>query len=416
MTNDRNNAVISARARHYLALQLTSDVGPIRMGRLIAHFGSAEAILSASMQELERVEGIGSRIAASIFASRGDSETTQSVEREIERAAACGLRILCREDSDYPHPLLNTPDPPICLYVRGQLRATDSVAVAIVGTRRCSHYGREQAIRFGEMLGGAGLTVISGLARGIDGEAHRGAMQAGGRTIAVLGNGLGSIYPHEHKSLADQITTCGALVSEFPVDSQPAPENFPRRNRIIAGMSLGIIVIEAGARSGALITARLAHDYNREVFAMPGRVDRPGLTAGVHSLIRDGQAKLITCLEDVLDELGDVGQIMARADAVPEAKDTSKPGDAPDPIDTPQSTVDNKNAAQQGAIGVPNLSGHERAVLDAVADEIDDPESIAETTGLDVARVMGTLTSLQIKALVRQLPGSRFVVSRGKKV
>jgi DNA processing protein len=422
MTTGNIDTTLSDTARDYLALQMTGDVGPIRLGRLIAHFGSARAVLSASMQELERVEGIGPRIARSIFASRGDSAIAEGVEHEIQRAAECGLRIICRDDPDYPEPLRSTPDPPICLYVRGRLRATDAVAIGIVGTRRCSHYGREQAVRFGEMLGGAGFTVISGLARGIDGDAHRGAMQAGGRTIAVLGNGLGSVYPPEHADLAEQMTTCGALISEFAVDAQPAPENFPRRNRIIAGLSLGIIVIEAGKGSGALITARLAHDYNREVFAVPGRVDRPASTAGVHGLIRDGQAKLITCLEDVLDELGDVGAIMARAEAADSPHgDSELSGDQ-------QAGTGNEGAERAahaggaGAGGVMNLTGNERAVLDAIIGEIEDPETIAEATGLDLARVMAVLTSLQLKALVRQQPGPRFVAraaqraARGKPV
>ena len=385
MTLSNTDAVVSDIARPYLKLQLTADVGPIRLRNLIAHFGSAEAVLGASIRELERVEGIGPRIAESIFQSRGDD----SVDHEIERAAADGLRIICMEDTDYPQPLRNIPDPPICLYIRGRIESTDAVAVAVVGTRRCSHYGREQAVRFGEMLGGAGFTVLSGLARGIDGEAHHGALQAGGRTMAVLGNGLPTIYPREHASLAERIATAGAVLSEFPVDAQPVPENFPRRNRIIAGLSLGVIVIEAGKASGALITARLANEYNREVFAVPGRVDRPELTAGVHSLIRDGQAKLITCLEDVLDELGDVGQIMGRVAAGSE--------------DTNEGALDSDSSP------VLKLTKEERTVWDAITDGLEDPEVIASAVGFDIARVATTLTSLQLKTLVRQLPGPRFV-------
>ncbi len=385
MATSDTDVVISNTARLHLKLHLTTDVGPIRLRNLITHFGSTDAVLSASIRELERVDGIGPRIAKSIFRSRSDD----SVDREIEQATACGLRIVCTEDPDYPQTLLNIPDPPICLYIRGRVEPTDAVAVAVVGTRRCSHYGREQAIRFGEMLGGAGFTVVSGLARGVDGEAHRGALLAGGRTIAVLGNGLPTIYPREHESLAERITATGAVMSEFPIETQPAPENFPRRNRIIAGLSLGVIVVEAGKASGALITARLANEYNREVFAVPGRVDRPDLAAGVHSLIRDGQAKLTTCLEDVLDELGDVGQIMVGA--------------------TPVSQTGGEPPSTTAATPLSNLTVQERAVLDAIMDGVDDPETIASTTGFDMARVTTALTSLQLKTLVRQLPGSRFV-------
>jgi DNA processing protein len=208
------NAVISDVGRKHLRLQLTSDVGPIRVRKLITHFGSLDAVLSASMGELTRVDGIGERIAKSIFRARSDD----TVEREIERAAACGLKVVCTEDAGYPKSLLNIPDPPICLYVRGRLEPADGVAVAIVGSRRCSHYGREQAVRFGELLGRAGFTVISGLARGIDGHAHRGALQGGGRTIAVLGNGLPSVYPPEHADLAADIANAGAVVSEIRRD------------------------------------------------------------------------------------------------------------------------------------------------------------------------------------------------------
>lgn len=205
----------------------------------------------------------------------------------------------------------------------------------------------------------------------------------------MLGNGLATVYPPEHESLAKQIAAAGAVVSEVPVDAQPTPESFPRRNRIIAGLSLGVIVIEGGKRSGALITARLASEYNREVFALPGRVDRAEFTAGVNGLIRDGQAKLVTCLEDVLDELRDVGEIMRR-----DASATVPP-------------CEEKRAATSPA--VPNLTTHERAVLDAIINGIEEADRIVSTTGLGAARVMSVLTSLQLKGMVRQLAGGRFV-------
>jgi len=387
MTTVREASVLSDVARKYLRLQMTADVGPVRLRKLTEHFGSLDAVFSASISQLERVSGVGPSVAQSIFRSRSDD----AVDREIERACDCGIRIVCLEDEDYPQALRAIADPPICLYVRGRVEPCDCVAVAIVGTRRCSHYGREQAMRFGETLGAAGFTVVSGLARGIDSHAHRGALHGGGRTIAVLGNGLASVYPPEHASLAGEIASAGALMSEFPIDSQPAPEHFPRRNRIIAGLSLGVIIIEAGKGSGALITGRLALDYNREVFALPGRVDRPQTTAGVHSLIRDGQAKLITCLEDVLDELGQVGEVMGRG--------------------TETSTSEEKLEDVPPAL--PRLAEHERVVLRAIVDDADDADAIVDRAGLDAARVMSALTSLQLKGLVRQLPGSRFVRRTG---
>jgi DNA processing protein len=389
MSESDTATVISDVGRQYLRLHLTSDIGPIRLRNLINHFGSLDAVLSASRSQLERVEGIGSRIADSIFRSRSDD----SVDEEINRALSCGVRIICAEDTEYPASLRNIPDPPICLYVRGHLQPTDCVAVAIVGTRRCSHYGREQAVRFGQALGGAGFTVVSGLARGIDGHAHRGALQASGRTIAVLGNGLPTIYPQEHESLADEVAAAGAIVSELPIETAPDAQNFPRRNRIIAGLALGVLVVEAGKRSGALITARLAAEYNREAFAVPGRVDRPELTAGVNGLIRDGQAKLVTCLDDLLDELAEVGEIMGR--------DLKGPSQAAEDVSSGTSPA------------VPTLAPHEQAVLDAVHDGADDAEVICSTTRLDMGRITSTLTALQLKGLVRCLPGNRFV-PRGK--
>jgi len=371
--------IISDIARSYLRLQRVPDVGPIRTRNLVAHFGSVDGIWSASMAELQHVDGISPRVAECIFRSRDD----RGVDEEIAKAAECELRILCPEDADYPKPLLHIPDPPICLYVRGSLQPADSVAVAIVGTRRCSHYGREQALRFGEALAGAGFTVVSGLARGIDGEAHRGALRAKGRTIAVLGNGLGSIYPHEHEELAEEIAASGAIVSELEVDIAPDFKNFPPRNRIIAGLSLGVVVIEAGEKSGALITARLATEYNREVFAVPGNIDRPAQTAGSNVLIRDGQAKLVTCLEDVLNELGEVGK-------------TLRPDPLPNPADAP-------------LFATANLAQHERSILEAVGSGIEEVEGICTTTRLDAGSVTSTLTALQLRGLIRQLPGNRFV-------
>lgn len=385
--------VISDVGTRYLRLHLTPDIGPIRVRNLVEHFGSVDAVLGASIAELERVDRIGPVSAQAIFAARNGDD----VEQEVDRAASCGIRILCWEDADYPAILRNITDPPICLYVRGRIEPADGVAVAIVGTRRCSTYGREQALRFGELLGRAGFTVVSGLARGVDGHAHRGALQTGGRTIAVLGNGLATIYPPEHRELADQIAQAGAVVSEFPMDSRPDAANFPRRNRIITGLSLGVIVIEAGKASGSLITARLAAEYNREVFALPGQVDRPEQTAGVNSLIRDGGAKLITCLDDVLDELGSVGDIMGgKQPAKPRPKDDAQAGSPESlPFEAPQ---------------VPVLTGDDRTVFDAVSNGAENVDAICLATGLDSGRVMATLTNLQLKSLIRQLPGHLFEI------
>jgi DNA processing protein len=343
------------------------------------------------MSELMRVSQVGEVVARSVFKARGDED----VERAIEQAAKGGVRILCAEDGEYPQSLLNIDDPPICLFVRGGLLPTDVVSAAIVGTRRCSQYGAEQARRFGMLLGQAGFTVVSGLARGIDSYAHRGALQSSGRTIAVLGNGLASVYPPEHEALAGEIVARGALISELPMDFQPDAKNFPPRNRIIAGLTLGVIVVEAGKRSGALITARLASEYNREVFALPGRVDQPDRTLGVHRLIRDGQAKLVTCLEDVLDEFQEVGAIMR-----PE----------PDGLFDEEARADGMDKPVVGPAQIANLAPHERAIYEAVQNGCEDFEDIRETTRLPIWRISSSLTALQLKGLIRQLPGNRFTL------
>ncbi len=382
MTTAESRVVLSDAARRYLRMALVPDIGPIRVRKLVEHFGSLEAVLGASVSELQHVVGIGDHIAEAIFKARGEDV----VDREIERADKCGLRILCPEDDGYPRPLLHTVDPPLCLYVRGTLQRTDAVAVAIVGTRRCSHYGREQASRFGEVLASAGFTVVSGLARGVDSHAHRGALKGGGRTIAVLGNGLATVYPREHEALAAQICGSGAILSELPVDLVPDAKNFPRRNRIVAGLALGVIVVEAGRTSGALITARLATEYNREVFAIPGRIDRPEITAGVNGLIRDGCAKLVTSLEDVLDDLAAVGDIMRR--------DLTEGGD--------------EGEADVSAARTAKLSAHERTIVEAVYAGANDIEAICDEANLDAGTVVAALTKLQILGYLRRLPGDRF--------
>ena len=304
-------------------------------------------------------------------------------------AGECGRRIVGTADEDYPKPLQHIPEPRTCLDAGGRLGEADALALAIVGTRRCSHYGRGQALSVGELLAGEGFTNVSGFARGVDGYAHEGALRAGGRTIAVLGNGLSEIYPEEHADLAERVVESGAILSELPMDVAPDSKNFPGRNRIIAGLSMGVLVVEAGRGSGALITAEAATDYNREVFAIPGAVDRPELTAGSNGLIRDGAAKLVTCLEDILDELNDVGELMARG--------------AP--------KEDERGVVREGGDGalLRVLTAQQRAVFDAVVGGAEDVDAVCEASGADAASVMTALTSLQIRGLVRQLPGNRFV-------
>src|SRR4051812_13376117 len=286
---------------HYLQLALTDAVGPITLKRMIETLGPADSVCRASIAQLRSVEGIGTTKAEKIHASLGKARA--AAETELAQARELGIAIICPDDEVYPLLLRTIPDPPAVLYVKGSIEPRDLNAFALVGSRRCSYYGREQAERFAALLAGAGFTVTSGGARGVDSAAHRGAMQhPHGRTIAVLGCGLDTVYPPENAALFDQIATRGAVISEYPLGTPPLAENFPRRNRIVSGMSRGVLVIEADVKSGALITARqAADDHNRPVLALPGRVDNP-LSAGPHLLIRDG-ATLVTNLEEILESL-----------------------------------------------------------------------------------------------------------------
>src|SRR5687767_3725218 len=284
---------------HWLRLALTDGIGPILIRRIIETAGTAEAACAASPALLSAIDGIGSSKARKIY----DSLHAADVDAELQKCEKLGVSIICPDDAAYPTLLTQIPDPPAVLYVRGSLEARDLNSLAIVGSRKCSYYGREQAERFGALLAGAGLTVISGGARGIDSAAHRGALShPSGRTIAVLGSGIDVPYPPENVQLFEQIAARGAVVSEYPLGTPPLKDNFPRRNRIVSGLSRGVLVIEADERSGALITARQAcDDHGRTVFALPGRVDQ-STSAGPHQLIRDG-AVLTTALDDIVNNL-----------------------------------------------------------------------------------------------------------------
>jgi DNA processing protein len=266
-------------------------------------------------------------------------------------------------------------DPPALLFVRGHLVPEDALSIAIVGTRHCSHYGRQTAERLAAGLARAGLTVVSGLARGIDAAAHQGALKAGGRTLAVLGSGVLNVYPPEHVNLAEQVAAAGAVISENPPMSEPMTGTFPQRNRVITGISLGVIVVEAGDRSGALISARHAMEQGREVFAVPGRVDSR-TSRGCHQLIRDG-AKLVETVEDVLDELGPLVEAAPQADG----------------------RVIHHPAELQ-------LNDQERLVLEAIDTEPTSIDKVAATSGLPIQRVLATLSVLEMRRLVHRVSGN----------
>jgi len=379
--------VASDAARQYLRLLLVDGLGPVLITRLVEHFGGLERVLSAGASQLQHVERVGRDVAERIRQVSGDE-----VEREVALAAERGVRILCIEDDAYPRALRNIADPPICLYVRGTLQPEDAVALGIVGARHCSTYGAEQAERFAALAAQAGLTIVSGMALGVDTAAHRGALLTQGRTLAVLGCGLCHLYPPRSEPLAERIAASGALLSEFPMSTPPHEHNFPRRNRIIAGLSLGVLVVEATRRSGALITARLASEYNREVFAVPGRVDHP-YAEGCHWLIRSGAAKLVTHLPDILEELGDVGQkLMPRAE---QPGDSREGDEQPSPSDAP--------AAPSLA-----LEPHERQLLNVLSVDPLSIEALTAASGLSPARVAATLVALQLKGLVKRHAGDVY--------
>ncbi|HVP13500.1 MAG TPA: DNA-processing protein DprA [Phycisphaerae bacterium] len=373
------SAVISPTGEKYLHLHLCPEVGPIRFANLLRELGGIDAALGAGVGRLMEVSQIGSKVAEGI--ARGREQV--DVGAEIELAARHGVRVICLADEEYPAALRAISDPPPCLYIRGALEPEDAVALAIVGTRRCSRYGQEQAERFAALAANAGLTIVSGMARGIDTRAHYGALAAGGRTIAVLGCGLCHLYPPESAELAGMIAEHGAIISELPMNVMPDSGNFPPRNRIIAGLSLGVLVVEAPLRSGALISARLATEYNREVFAVPGRVDTPH-AEGCHDLIRSSSAKLVTNLRDILEELGEVGSaLMPQTD-----------GERPSAQPSPQAIV--------------SLDENEKKIMGVLGPEPVAVEEVCEGSGLPPQRVAAALTGLQLKGLIHRVGGDLY--------
>ncbi len=279
-----------------IALNMLKKVGSIAVHRLLEALETPENILAAGQQRLLSIPGIGPETAAAITGW----ETQIDLKRELSRCESFGCRVVTQLDAAYPESLRQLYDPPIALYIKGEIQERDAMSIAIVGSRMTSNYGRETARKLAYQLGMAGVTVVSGGARGIDASAHQGALSAKGRTLCILGTGINQVYPSEHGQLFEQITQCGALITQFPFDRPPDRQTFPIRNRIVAGMTLGTVVVEAGANSGALITANIANDYGRQVFAVPGPVHSPK-SKGCHKLIKNG-AKLCETAEDILTE------------------------------------------------------------------------------------------------------------------
>lgn len=354
-------------------LSLIDGVGPLTSRALLERFGSIEAILSAAPSALKEVPRVGVKIARAIAGS-----DPREAEEVIEDCRENGVTIITERSAAYPRLLREIPDPPILLYCRGQLLPQDNVSLAVVGTRHASHYGRVQAERLARSLSGAGLTIVSGLARGIDGIAHEAALAAGGRTIAVTGGGVLNIYPPEHGGMAQRITESGVVMSESSPRSPPMSGAFPQRNRIITGMSLGVLVVEAALRSGALISARHAMEQGREVFALPGRVDSR-TSRGCHRLLRDG-ACLVESAEDIIEELGPL------VEAVP--------------------MEDGRKLVHPAEL---QLNDQERLVLDAIPVEPTSIDDIALACGLPVHRVLATMSVLEMRLLIGRVSGNLVV-------
>jgi DNA processing protein len=363
---------LSADVHDLLTLHLLPGLGPRLTAALLERFGSAGGVLRASVAELQQVSHIGANLAHDLV----QSMRTVDVAAELERMARHNVQLLALGGSDYPACLAEIPGPPHLLYVRGKIEARDATAVALVGSRQCTSYGRRVAERLAGDLARAGYTVVSGLARGIDGCAHRGALQAGGRTLAVLAGGLSRIYPPEHKGLAAEVEASGALLSEAAMDMDPLAGMFPARNRIISGLSRGVIIVEANEKSGALITAHHAAEQGRTVFAVPGPIDSAA-SAGTNELLRQG-AILVRSAEDVREELEGVSAVTGRPAATA-------------PVVTP-----------------PGLDEGQRRVWEFLAGQPRHLDEMAQQLGLGVPQLSTMLLTLEMKRVVRRLPGNRY--------
>jgi DNA processing protein len=367
----------------WLALTRIDGLGVRGAHKLIEHFGSAQAAYMASLTELESC-GVPARVAQAVFAQA----CLKDAEKELEKAAKIGCALVAFDSEDYPPLLKQIPDAPLLLYVHGDVKLLSRFAVAMVGTRRPSAYGSSVAHRLAHDLAQRQLVVVSGLARGVDSAAHRGALEAKGKTVAVLGSGLDVIYPRENKRLAEEIAQSGAVISEFPLGAGPNPENFPIRNRIISGLTLGVVVVEAAEYSGSLITARLALEQNREVFAVPGNITS-AQSFGPNHLIKQG-AKLVDQWMDVIEEFSaDV-----RMQLLP-------------PLEASEGGPIGSEAA---TLFEASLTPEQKAVFAVLRpDQALFVDDIVEAAHVPQPRVLTALLELEMNGLIRQLPGKNFI-------
>jgi DNA processing protein len=367
-------SALSPELRDHLALALVSGLGPKLTRAVLDHFGSPAAVLRATAPQLEAVPQVGATLArrfADAFRAADPSE-------EWRQIVAHGVRVMLAGDAAYPGRLAAISDAPPLLYFRGELTEADANAVALVGSRACTAYGKRTAERLARELAAAGWTVVSGLARGIDGAAHRAALDAGGRTVAVLAGGLAKIYPPEHTELAKQVTQRGALVTETPMTVAPQPGMFPARNRIISGLCRAVVIVEANSRSGALITATHAAEQGREVFAVPGNADSPA-SAGCLELIRKG-ARLVRSTDDILEDLRGIA-----------------------PLEPPRRTT----PAVPSTEPAPKLEPTPQRVWDAL-ESPRHADELARAVGLPAGELAVVLMKLEMRKLIRRLPGNQY--------
>jgi DNA processing protein len=363
----------------WLALALTPDLGARMAGKLLRELGSPEAIFNASLTALEaqRLPGV----VAQAIHSR---QPLSSAAKELAQAQAAGCQLLTWDEPEYPSRLREIYDPPPLLYVKGNIALLNRHVISIVGARRPTPYGNQMAERLARDLADRGLVIASGLARGIDSSAHKGALaSASGATIGVLGCGIDVVYPKENKKLFEEIAQRGAIISEFAMGTFPAPQNFPIRNRIISGMALGVVVVEGAQYSGSLITARLAMEFGREVYGVPGNATQPA-SFGPNQLIKQG-AKLVTSWEDVVEEL-------------------------PTPVRAELLPVETATSEERAMLVQQNLAPTERPLYELLSvDQSSHIDDLVELSGLSSSEVLAALFDLELRGVVRQLPGKQFL-------
>ncbi|OYV88578.1 MAG: DNA protecting protein DprA [Ignavibacteriae bacterium 37-53-5] len=359
--------------RALLSLSMVQGIGPARLRALVNHFGDPESVLAAAEKELVGVEGIDRGLARRILSQR---DFEKEIQVQLSRLNKWEARLVTFWDKEYPENLKKIYDPPVLLFVRGTFAPSDKYSVAIVGTRNPTSYGKHVAEKFSAELSEQGITIVSGLARGVDTLAHATAVRSGGRTLAVLGSGVDVIYPSENRRLADQILMGGAILSEYYMGSKPDAVNFPRRNRIISGMTLGTILIETDVNGGAMITAGTALDQNREVFAVPGSVFEKQ-SRGTNKLIREGRAKLVEEVADVLEELQYKLKPILKSQPPPQPK--------------------------------VQLTIFEQKVFDLLTGEPEQIDALGDRSGMATSDLLVQLLSLELKGIVKQLPGKYFV-------